>query len=166
MGARISCCELFTYAVDDASIHLPLSELDRSTGHIHGRLEVTIGEQVLPHMGFFGPNDVCLNTWVEELSKVSHLLGRSTTASYVFDEGEQGQPAFEFRREGDILLLSVKDSPLSGASGDSSFQMVSCRWSEFLSETEKFLETLRRVVVAESPRVGATWWSEHALRPA
>jgi hypothetical protein len=167
MGAKISFSELFTYAVGDSTVHLPLSQLDRSsTTHIHGRLEIEIAGRVVPHMGFFAPSDVCLNTWVEELFRVLHFLGPSTAASYVFDEGEQGQPAFEFKREGEALFVSITESQLSGTSGDPSFQRVSCLWSEFRSETEQFLEALRSAIVAESPRVGASWWSEHALRPA
>jgi hypothetical protein len=164
--ASITFSDLFTYAIDDPSVHLPLSDLDRGAGHIHGLLRVAIGERVLPHMGFFGPHDVCLNTWVEELRNVLRSLDVSAGEHYLFDEGEQGQPAFEFKRQGDILAVSVCDSQLSGAQGDPSFQRVCCMWSEFRSAIEQFLIEFRQVVLAQCPAAGASWWVQHVERAA
>jgi len=165
MSAIISFSELFTYAVDDSSIRLPLNALAASAGHIHGFLKLEISGRVLPHMGFFGPDDVCFNTWIEELSHVVRELGAKDTATYIFDEGEQGQPAFTFKRNGSLLRISVVGSPLSGANGDPSYQDVSCQWPEFLAAVSSFFASFRAALLAQSPRVGQTWWGAHA-KPA
>ena len=162
MSASISFSQLFTYAVDDTSVRLPLDALARSAGHIHGLLKVEVSGRVLPHMGFFGPDDVCFNTWVEELSHVVLKLGAAQAATYTFDEGEQGQPAFAFRRDGDLLYVSVVESQLSGAEGDPSYQAVSCQWSEFRAAVSSFFASFRAALLEQCPRVGQTWWSSHA----
>lgn len=162
MSATITFSELFTYAVDDPSIRLPLDALAHSAGHIHGLLMFEVSGRVLPHMGFFAPNDVCFNTWVEELSHVVLDLGAKEAATYTFDEGEQGQPAFAFKRDGDILYVSVAQSLLSGAEGDPSYQDVSCQWSEFLAATSAFFARFRAALLEQCPGVGQTWWATHA----
>jgi len=162
MTARLSFSELFTYAVGDASVRLPLNALSHSAGHIHGLLELEVSGHVMPHMGFFGPNDVCFNTWIEELSKVVLQLGAKEAATYTFDEGEQGQPAFVFKRVGAILYVSVAESLLSGAESDPSYQDVSCQWSEFHAAVRDFFASFRSVLLGHCPRVGQTWWSTHA----
>jgi hypothetical protein len=165
MTAHISFSELFTYAADNSTVRLPLDALAHSAGHVHGLLEIEISGRTLPHMGFFGSADVCFNTWVEELSRVVQELGTNASTAYTFDEGEQGQPAFAFERNGDLLYLSVVESPLSGATGDPLYQNVSCAWSEFDAAVSSFFTTFRAVLLEQSPRVGQTWWSEYA-KPA
>ncbi len=162
MSADIVFSQLFTYAVDDTSVRLPLDALARSSGHIHGVLKLEVAGRVLPHMGFFGPDDVCFNTWVEELSQLVLKLGAGEAATYTFDEGEQGQPAFVFRRDGDLLYVSVVDSQLSGAKGDLSYQSVGCQWSEFRAAVSSFLASFRAALLEQCPRVGQTWWASHA----
>lgn len=61
--------------------------------HIHGELWIRFNGRGLPAPGYFGADDVCISTWVEELAIVSAELGASGSGRYVFDECEQGQPA-------------------------------------------------------------------------
>jgi hypothetical protein len=158
MSVRIAFSELFTYSAENTDVHLPLAELGRGAGHIHGRLEVVIDGRSLPRMGFWGPSDVCFNPWVEELRRVVSQLGPSESATYLFDEGEQGQPAFEFRREGWTLFVSVVESALSDAPADPAFQSVSCSWAEFRAQVDSFLPALREAVLAAAPGPGKAWW--------
>jgi hypothetical protein len=166
MSAIISFSELFTYHVNDSSVRLPVDALADSAGHIHGLLKIDISGHILPHMGFFGPDDVCFNTWIEELSHVVQELGATDTATYTFDEGEQGQPAFVFERNGNLLRISVVESPLSGAQGDPSYQDVGCQWPEFLTAVSIFFANFRAALLTQSPRVGQTWWGTHATPAA
>ena len=117
-------------------------------------------------MGFFGPHDVCLNTWLEEFANIIGSLSASAEAIYVFDEGEQGQPAFEFKRNGETLSVSVIESTPSGGSADASFQSVCCQWAEFESEVESFFKQLHQVLLAAAPGAGQLWWEEHAKHVA
>jgi hypothetical protein len=117
-------------------------------------------------MGFFGPHDVCLNTWIEEFTEVVRNLAASESAMYVFDEGEQGQPAFEFKRDGNVLSVSVVESVLSGASADPAFQSVSCPWSDFHSEVQNFFIEFRQALLVAAPRSGQAWWERHGRQVA
>src|SRR5689334_22705991 len=104
---------------DGGHSELHLADLRTDGDHIHGRLSITIGGATIPRLGFFGPDDVCLGTWLCELALASRQLCSEGCSRYVFDEGEQGQPAFVFEREGPVVYVSIEDSDLSGASGSS-----------------------------------------------
>jgi hypothetical protein len=160
MAFRISFSALSVPVYDEGDGHvlLPLEKLADPGDHIHGRLDVLIDGRALPYMGFFGAQDVCFNTWVEEFRRVLAELGGPAHAVYVFDEGEQGQPAYEFRREGETLLVSVIASLVTGMDGDADYQQVACRWDEFASGLETFFADLRGFVAAASPLAGEAWW--------
>jgi hypothetical protein len=162
MSASLSFANLFTYGIEDPSQRLPLSRLSDGDGHIHGLLRLALSGNVMPHMGFFGPDDVCFNTWIEELSHITRLLSESDVAAYTFDEGEQGQPAFHFQRQGDLLLVSVVDSTLSGAAGEPSYQGVTCSWESFLSAVASFFASFHGALFTQCPLVAETWWRMHA----
>lgn len=166
MSANILFSELFTYSVDNPEEKLPVSQLTQSDCHIHGHLQVVIDNRVMPHMGFFGPHDVCFNTWLEEFAKVLGSLGPSATAIYVFDEGEQGQPGFEFKRSDETLSVSVIASAISDGSADASFQSVCCQWAEFESEVELFFMQFHQALIAAAPGPGHLWWKQHAKHVA
>jgi len=166
VSVRIRFSDLWTYAVSESQVRLPLSQLGKGAGHIHGRLEILISEKTLPHLGYFGPSDVCFNTWVPVLREIKEQLSGSEQTVYVFDEGEQGQPAFEFKREFDIMHVSVIDSAISDGSSDPSYQLVSCLWSDFKAEIDSFFGAFR----GELDRVGSgparSWWEKNAQRAA
>lgn len=160
MSASIRFDHLFTYAVEEPQVRLPISFLSDGSGHIHGELAIHIGGgNPLPSLGYFGPDDACLNTWTQELHAIEEALSKAEDADYVFDEGEQGQPAYQFRREGEVLYVSVIDSLLSGARGDPSYQDASCLWSEFLVSIHQYMNDLKVALENEAPRVAGDWWS-------
>ena len=79
---------------------LPLSSLDLDeNSHIHGELRFQIGDRIVPYMGFWNGDDVCFNTWIEEFENIVEAFDGIREATYLFDEGEQGQPAYRFDKE-------------------------------------------------------------------
>jgi hypothetical protein len=120
------------------------------------------GGKALPCLGYVGNDDVCFNRWLEELHTVRDVLADSETAVYVFDEGEQGQPAFEFAREGPVLFVSVIDAEHSGGEADPGYQRVACLWADFCAAFEAFCVSLRREVCDQTPDFGPVWWAQWA----
>src|SRR5438128_1587274 len=92
-------------APDVKTRKLPLSKLTSLDDHIHGTLAIVVGGKPLPMLGYFGPSDACLGDWAAELSRAARVLSSGDPASYVYDEGEQGQPAFVFQRKGETVSL-------------------------------------------------------------
>lgn len=109
---------------------------------------------------------MCLNTWLQELQSVEEALSSAEDAIYVFDEREQGQPAFEFSREGELLFTSVVASPISGARADLSHERVCCVWADFVAAIRRFKEKLRRAVEQDAGPSGQDWWLENARSAA
>lgn len=93
---------------------LPLVSLS-ANDHIHGGLRIEIGGRLVPHLGFFDQDDACFMWWLRELQGVTDAFAASDTATYLYDEGEQGQPCFLFQRRGDQSFLSIVDSRISMA---------------------------------------------------
>ncbi len=109
--------------------------------HIHGEMRLEIGGRVVPYMGYLGPKDVCINGWVRVLRSVIEVFGRDGL-EHTFDEGEQGQPAYRFERDGEMAYLSIVDSPLSEASGDKKFQRVPFNWRDLEPALHGFRDAL------------------------
>lgn len=162
MTAELTFSGLFSYDCEDSFKRLPIHLLGDGWSHVHGLLRIEVSGQVLPHMGFFGEDDVCFNTWLEELSRIVQTLSGSEVAEYTFDEGEQGQAAFAFKRRGDLLLVSVVDSEISGAAGEPYYQDVSCSWAAFESAVVTFFSDFRGVLFDQCPAVAEEWWRRHA----
>ena len=104
-------------------------------------MRLEIGGRNVPYMGYLGPKDVCINGWVRVLRDVTKALGQNDT-EYTFDEGEQGQPAYRFERDGEMAYLSIVDSPLSEASGDKKFQRVPFNWRDLEPALHEFRDAL------------------------
>ena len=161
---EIEFANLWTYEGGSSDERLPLKRLSERGGHIHGLLQIKINGTVLPRLGFFGPDDVCFNEWVFELKSALRELRRSTTASYTYDEGEQGQPAFLFERDGDVASVSIVASQLSDGDADPQWQQVPFFFREFERNVEGFLSRLRRHIEIESSQFGDSWWAKIAER--
>jgi hypothetical protein len=86
--------------------------------HIHGRLAIEVNGISLPHLHHFDPGDVCVGEWVFQLQCALRSLKGSAQSRFIHDEGEQGQPAFLFEREGDRVFVSIVASVLSGGDAD------------------------------------------------
>lgn len=135
---------------------------DRSLGsltlrdHIHGELSIVIHGRTVPAMGYFGPDDVCFAAWLVELRNASEAL-RALGAVYIYDEGEQGQPAFRFERVGDEVAFSIVESELSGAGGIATWQNERFSYAAFSHAVEQTLVEFRRRVREGNPRHGPAW---------
>ena len=119
-----------------ASGRRPLARL-RPQAHVHGGLRLEIGGRLVPHLGYFGPDDVCFDSWLDELALAAEALA-VPGGRHVYDEGEQGQPAFVFEREGDTGYFSIIDAAYSGGVADSGWQRVEFQPTDFIAAYEDF----------------------------
>src|SRR5688500_15894937 len=72
--------------------------------HVHGELLINIDDRTIPALGYFGTEDVWLNAWFGVLRDVISEVGSGSSTKYIYDEGEQGQPAFifELKKAGEV----------------------------------------------------------------
>jgi hypothetical protein len=166
MSFEIAFSNLWTYEGGNSENRLPLSRLSERGGHIHGLLQIKIDGRHLPYLGYFGPDDVCFNEWVFELKSALKILQASASASYTYDEGEQGQPAFFFERDGNVAFVSVVASQLSDSEGDPDWQRVQFSFADFERNVESFLLQLQQHITATAAQVGKLWWQHVADRAA
>ncbi|MBX3218999.1 MAG: hypothetical protein KF795_00690 [Labilithrix sp.] len=167
---RISVADLWTYRVAETggTEREPLSRLaeGQNSGHVHGTLTIEIAGRTVPHLGFFGPDDVCMNTWVVELCLAANALGEGS-GEHTFDEGEQGQPAFTFQRIGEDVSFSINESVLGGGPADPEWQDVRFPYGAFRTAVVAFLDDLREQLRRHAPDGWEPWWPHKArLSPA
>lgn len=144
----------------ETATRLPLPSLGDGFGHIHGRLDFEVSGRHLPHMGYFGPDDVCLGDWLCELRNAVAELQAYPNGCYVYDWGEQCQPAFEFRRDHETLYISIIDSEISEGEADPDWQRVPCDFAELALEVQHLMERFKETVYAAAPSdVADRWWS-------
>jgi hypothetical protein len=153
---------LYTYATPETNVRLPLSDLPIGAHHVHGELAIRFGDKPLPYLGYLGSDDVCFNTWLQELMSVHDALCERDYSTYVFDEGEQGQPAFEFIRESELLFISIIDSTLSDEAADPAYQRVCCLWNDFVGALKSFQVSLRSAIELEAGNYAKVWWCRNA----
>lgn len=134
---------------------LPLSEL-KGGDHLHGGLRIEVGGRLVPHLGFFGPDDVCFNTWMAELHAVAQAFEKSETGRYVFDEGEQGQPAFIFERAGDLAFFTISEG-IGGGSANPDWQRVQFLPQDFLAAHKIFCERFLAAIRGVAPKGARKW---------
>jgi hypothetical protein len=159
---EIRFSELWTYETGNSSERLPLARLSDLGGHVHGRLEIKINGVKLPHLGYSGPGDVCFNEWVFQVHSALSTLRSAPRISHTYDEGEQGQPAFLFEREDDLLFVSIVASELSDGAADPDWQRVACSFAVFEYAATIFLADFRQHLCAVAPQFATEWWSRIA----
>jgi hypothetical protein len=147
----------------DSDERLPLSRL-KLNSHIHGGLRLEIGGRLVPYLGYFGPDDVCLGQWLEELWLAAKAFETSEHGQYTFDEGEQGQPAFVFERSGHRAFFSITTSEISEAEGDPDWQRIEFSPVEFLAEHLRFRQSLFATLKAAAPATAEQWIQRHDLK--
>jgi hypothetical protein len=145
--------------VDGGPKEAPLSTLRSTDAHVHGELAIVVDGGRLPSLGFFGPRDVCIGQWLRVLTKARRTLVAGDSASYLFDEGEQGQPAFRFQRVGDRVDVSIVDSAISDGEGDPVWGTKSCTFAAFAAGIAAFLAELASALEEAAPGVGREWVS-------
>lgn len=163
MTVEITFGSLWTDGPDSSDERVALTQLSDENTHVHGFLQVVIGGQSLPCLGFFGPDDVCFNTWVHELAIASRTLAASDLTAYVFDEGAQGQPAFHFERMGGQVFVSVRASLVSDGTGDPAWERVPCALEDFIAAVTRFTIEFRETLVAQAGfELAQLWWDQFA----
>ena len=135
---------------------LPLAEV-KADSHIHGALNFLISGRQLPHLGFFSFNDVCAGTWLHELDAMVRAFVSSSECRYVFDEGEQGQPAFVFERAGELAFVSVCDAEYSGGSADPEWQRVECVSEDLIAACLAARKKFEKDLAHGAGREALTW---------
>ncbi|AKV04297.1 hypothetical protein AKJ09_10960 [Labilithrix luteola] len=162
---RISVANLWTSRTADSggTEREPLSRLGerRNSRHVHGTLTIEIAGRSVPHLGYFGPDDVCLNTWLVELCNVVNALAQPA-GKYTFDEGEEGQPAFDFERVGDDVTFSIDDSLLADGAANPEWQRVRFPYQDLRASVRTLLDEIREELRREAPRAWEQWWPREA----
>jgi hypothetical protein len=164
--AEIRFGSLWTYALGSTDTRVALAHLSDENTHVHGLLEVLVGGRALPCLGFFGPDDVCFNDWVHELAHAARTVVASDPAAHVFDEGEQGQPAFHFERAGGNVFVSVRKSQISDRHGDPTWERVPCALDDFVAAVSRFIGEFRETLAAQAGAERAQRWWHQFVEPA
>lgn len=142
---------------EGGSEELPLSSLRNDGSHLHGELLIVVDGEEVPRMGYFGPRDVCVSAWIRELTTAAGELRSSDPARHLYDECEQGQPAFLFERFGESVTISIVDSELGDGLGSPEWGRRSCPLAEFGTEVARFVEELEGILETAAPGNGRAW---------
>lgn len=153
------------YGDEDESRRLPMSRLGLDENAcVHGKIRLLIGGRLVPHMGFFGPDDVCLWEWLGNLREVETAFRADQNARVVVGGAEQGEPSFVWEREGEQGHLTLADSELrSGGVADAQWQKIPFLVSDFLAAYARFRAEAREFIVREAPHCGLEWWDDWGL---
>jgi len=150
--------------VEDESERFPIKTIlrmeDPTYQHIHGYLSINIADKQLPSLGFFGEDDVCFNTWIAELNAIVFCFSKSYQVNYLFDEGEQGQPAFKFVRDNDLVYISIIDSNFSNGYSNPDWQNVSCPYQVFDACVRNFLMQIKEELFLSLSEITSFWWQQ------
>lgn len=146
---------------DAASARLPMSRLGLDENAcIHGTIRLLIGGRRVPHLGFFGPDDVCLWEWLRHFHKVESAFRAEPNARVVVDAADQSEPAFVWEREGETGFLTIAACEWSGGVADLDWQRSPFLTSDFLSAHTKFRLEAREFIVREAPHCALEWWDD------
>ncbi len=91
------------------------------------------------------------------LHEVEQAFKLSSQVIYTFDEGEQGQPAFQFQREDDWVYISIVESQYSGSSAVPEWQRIACNYTDFHAAIEGFLTDIKTTLQAELNEYASAW---------
>lgn len=126
--------------------------------HVHGHLQIVIDEKVVPAMGYLGKEDVCLNEWFYVLGTIVRNFESGKNTEYTYDEGEQGQPAFQFVLiKPDEVAFSIVDSAISGGGGDKKWRNKTFPLSDLKKGYQKVAEQFLKEVAAKAPAQLSHW---------
>ncbi len=147
---------------EDASGRLPMSRLDLDEhACVHGTIRLVIGGRRVPHMGLFGPDDVCLWDWLGHFYEVESAF--RANARVVVDAADQNEPAFVWERQEETGFLTIAACAWSGGVADLEWQRSPFLTSDFLTAHTKFRLEAREFIVREAPHCGLEWWDDWGL---
>lgn len=131
----------------DNSIKIHFRNLEDTTSedqvpysHIHGFLGIEIQGELVPYLGYESDEDVCFNDWIENLITLRNIVDRKLDDQYVFDEYEEGQPAFQFdiEEDGKVISLSIVETSLGEGFDDPDWQEIKFSYDAFLIALANF----------------------------
>lgn len=137
--------------------HEPIRSTYLSREHIHAYMRITIQGRALPYMGYFGEEDVCFNAWISVLVAMYGAMQPAGDGLYEFDEVEQGQPSYIFRRDGDSVLVSIVESKYSHAPGDSEWQDIPFSLQDLQDTLHQFRDDFLADIKKLAPGVYEKW---------
>ena len=146
----------------NSSGRLPRLGLDENAC-VHGTIRLEIAGRLVPNMGFFGMDDVCLWEWLRYLSDVENAFRAGEHASAVVGGAEQGQPCYVWERDGNSGFLTVADSPHSGGVAHEEWQKIPFHVTDFFAAHAEFRANARAFIVREAPHCGLEWWDDWGL---
>ena len=128
--------------------------------HIHGGLRLEIGGRLVPHLGHWGPDDVCFNEWLVQLWTVARAFATAGAepVRHVYDDCEQGQPAFLFEREGERAYFSIIASDIGGGDADPAWQRIEFSPVELIAEQARFQQAFLTELRATAPPAAVEEW--------
>jgi hypothetical protein len=124
--------------------------------HVHGGLRLEIAGRLVPSLGYWGQNDACFQVWLEELRRAAEAL-KPSGRRHIFDEGEQGQPAFVFEREGDQGFFTIAASELSDGEANPHWYRVEFSPEDFLAAYQNFRASFTAELRRVSPVAANAW---------
>lgn len=135
----------------------PVSNTDYFS-HVHGHLQIVIDGQQVPALGYFGEEDVCLNAWFIELGTIVRNFESGKGTEYTYDEGEQGQPAFQFVLiKPDEVAFSIVDSAFSDGHAIKKWHNKTFPLSDLKKGYQKVTEQFLKEVTAKAPAQLPHW---------
>lgn len=130
-------------------------------GHVHARLTLRVAGRPLPGLGFFGPDDVCLDHWLAAFCELRETFEGRASAECVIDDHEQGSPEYRFRREGARVFVSV--IPYGSSQPDPGFHDVECLTADLFTEIDAALGAIEALAIREGGDAGELWWRDLAM---
>lgn len=126
--------------------------------HVHGHLQMIIDGKVVPAMGYFGEEDVCLNAWFNLLGTIVRNFESGKDTGYTYDEGEQGQPAFQFVLiKPNEIAFSIVDSAISDGGGIKKWRNKTFPLADLKKGYQKVAEQFLKEVAAKAPAQLPHW---------
>ncbi len=146
---------------EDANGRLPMSRLGLDEyACVHGTIRLMISGRRVPHMGLFGPDDVCLWEWLAHFHEAQSAFRAEPNARVVVDAAHQSEPAFVWEREEETGFLTIAACEWSGGVADAQWQKIPFLVDDFFTAHARFRAEAREFILREAPHCGLEWWDD------
>lgn len=126
--------------------------------YIKGSVKFILGDKSVPGIGYFGENDVDILEFVELLVKIRGALSERSNTVFEYQIPECGEPIWSFKRSGQEVFFSIKESKHTGANRNLDWQDVCFLVDDFLSECEGFFEKVHNDLKTYIPKYVDVLW--------
>eukprot|EP00029_Vermamoeba_vermiformis_P006347 TRINITY_DN2460_c0_g1_i3.p1 TRINITY_DN2460_c0_g1~~TRINITY_DN2460_c0_g1_i3.p1 ORF type:complete len:247 (-),score=21.79 TRINITY_DN2460_c0_g1_i3:8-748(-) len=155
--------EQYEHLLGNVKINYKLNPPVELSGHLHKRLELRVNGDLLPDMGYFGPDDACYSDWIERVFEPLFRRFDKNINDHCWDFCDQNMPAFEFKKEGPICKLSIVEG-CCGGGPDPRWQNREFLVEELRAEYLKFLKKLHEELITKYGKDGQEYWDELELK--